>query len=110
MGPQQFTNNASIRLPRSEAWAVACDWLASLRTPSQPSTQRDPKKRDGFNLAGALRWASTADALRDDGRTTVLLIACSKPEDLDACIGLARRSNVSLHMVGVFGLSPEDPA
>jgi len=92
-----------------EAWSAACDLLSSLQVPARPNSHHERTSRCGFNLAGALRWAMTAEAFDESSRPAVLLVACSKPDDLDACIGLARRSNVPLQMVGVFGLSPEDP-
>jgi len=94
-----------------EAVNVASEWLKSLRAPAPPDTLPDKKSKasGGFSFARALRWATTSEALLGSTNSSVLLLACSKPADLEACIGLARRSNVSLQVVGVFGRSPEDP-
>lgn len=113
-------SNAGTVLPASlgpldwqdgEAWQTASEWLSALRPTSLPNKIKGKGSKgntQGFNFAQALRWATTADAL-EDSETTVMLIACSKPLDLTACIGLARRSQVVLQMIGVFGLAPEDP-
>lgn len=92
----------------AEAWREACDWLLSLEAPARPNSS-DSKSCGGFQLAGALRWITTSEAFDKSSRPAALLLSCSAPEDREACVGLARRSNVPLQMVGVFGLAPEDP-
>lgn len=96
----------------SDSWKVACEWLASLQpqlaVDKQTKKQKSCAVSGGVSLERALRWASTCDAF-DNGKSMILLLACSEPVDIDACIGLARRSNALLHIIGVFGLSPDDP-
>jgi hypothetical protein len=91
------------------AWTAACDWLLALRPPAPPNASRDSNYQRDFRFANALRWVTTSQAFDARSRSAVLLLACSKPVDLDACAGLAQRSGVPLHLVGVFGLSSEDP-
>jgi len=103
-----FPTRAPFDYQDPEAWSAACDWLSSLEAPARPSSW-DSRSCCGFHLAGALRSVTTSEAFDKTSRPAVLLVSCSTPEDLEACVGLARRSNVSLQMVGVFGLAPEDP-
>lgn len=94
----------------SDAWSAANNWLSSLKCPAAASSQsRDKKAKANLHLAHALRWVTTTSAFDARNKPAVLILACSKPVDLEASIGLARRSNVLLQMVGVFGLSPENP-
>jgi hypothetical protein len=97
------------------AWNTACEWLTELplqRLPAKGGSKKKKRPPQGFHFARAFRWATTVDALEDgneEGKTVALLLACSIPLDLDECISMARRSNVVLQTIGVFGLSPEDP-
>jgi hypothetical protein len=98
----------------SDSWKVACEWLASLQpqlaVDKQNKKQKSRAVSGGVSLERALRWASTSDAFDNgNGKSMILLLACSEPVDIDACIGLGRRSNALLHIIGVFGLSPDDP-
>lgn len=101
---------------------MAADWLrgvcataAAKRKKGVPSKQKFGKGGSGggpgaggLRLAKALCWATTADALSEDG-STVLLVVCSCPLDLEESSGLLRRSGAVLQVAGVFGSSPEDP-
>lgn len=93
----------------SQSWSTACAWLSNLKSHAPAGGSRDGKSSPGYNFAQALRWSTTSEASDRSSRPCILLVACSKPLDLDACNGMARRSNVPLQTVGVFGLSPEDP-
>lgn len=111
MGPK-FPSLAPFDWKDPDSWSVACEWLAALKPQSVSSSKANKNKggarSQGFTFANEFRWASTCDAL-ENGKNVVLLLACSEPVDLDACIGLARRSNAVLQIVGVFGLSQDDP-
>lgn len=89
-------------LEKADAW---------LRSISGPAATRETSSRGSsasYRLSKALRWATAADAL-GSGCSVVLLVACSRPSDLEVCIGLLRRSEVVLRVGGVFGAAPEDP-
>jgi len=100
---------APIDCQDPEAWSTAREWLLNLRAliPVSPSEPGDGNH--GFYFEQALRWSMTSEAFDQDSRPGVLLLASSKPVDLEACKSLVRRSDVPLQMVGVFGSSPEDP-
>ncbi|CAK0814172.1 unnamed protein product [Prorocentrum cordatum] len=86
----------------------ALSWLRSLgatRGGHGGASPRPPAR--GLRLAGALRRAATADALLGGGGA-LLLAACSPPADLERCVECARRTELVLQLVGVFGTSPED--
>lgn len=93
----------------AEAWSVACEWLSALRTPLSAKASLEGKTQCGFTFGKALRWATTCEAFDASSSPAVMLVSCSKPLDIEACIALARRSGAPLQMLGVFGLSPEDP-
>lgn len=95
----------------SGSWRSACEWLASLRSPGKAgdSTESSGRSHAGFHLSGALRWATTSGAFSGDSSPAVVVVACSSPDDIDACKGLVRRSHVNLQIIGVFGLCPHDP-
>jgi hypothetical protein len=77
-------------------------WLESLRP------TKSAKRSAGLRLAKALRWAITADSL-SGSNGAILLVVCSRPVDLEDCVGLVKRSAVPINIVGVYGMSPEDP-
>lgn len=97
----------------SAAWTAACAWLLSLRSSAPLNETPQGKEHRALHFTNGLRWVTTSEAFSVDSvaqsKPAVLLLACSKPADLEACIDLARRSSVPLHIVGVFGLSAEDP-
>merc|ERR1719265_611459 len=77
-------------------------WLEGLRP------AKSAKRSAGLRLAKALRWAMTADSLCDrDG--SILFVVCSRPVDLEDCLGLVKCSAMPINIVGVYGMSPEDP-
>jgi len=61
-----------------------------------------------LRVAPALRRLADADALGPGG-AAALLIACTPPVDTEAAVEILRRSGMTLQIVGVYGLSPEDP-
>lgn len=69
---------------------------------------KSAKRSAGLRLAKALRWAMTADALAECNGA-ILFVLCSRPVDLEDCLGLVRQSAMPISIVGVYGMSPEDP-
>jgi len=108
-GVESLPTLAPFNCKDPEAWSSACDWLSTLRCPAPPGRSRKSNIPHSLHFAKALRWATASEAFEESCKTAVLLMACSQPADLEACVGLARRSNVSLQLVGIFGLAPDDP-
>lgn len=102
--------------------AEACAWLSALNAAYQSRPLPGRRKTisckganhaGNFNCASALQRAATAETLGkfgdSSGDSIVLLVVCSPPSDLDECVATMRRSDLVLQVVGVFGVSPDDP-
>lgn len=122
-GSDSTDNHHLVELPgdeegNAEALAAAAEWLlrfaAGRNSPRSglvavgSSSSQQPSGGDAeLRLAGALRRAFTSDVL--SGRAgAILVLACSKPADLEQSLQLLRRSEEPLLAVGVYGEAAED--
>lgn len=94
-------------------------WFRSIDRNADETYRKGRKvktKNPPFRLAKALRRCVTADLQNGEmdpsavaGQSQVLVLACSRPCDVQESVDVVRRSGMVLQVVGIFGASPEDP-